>query len=262
MAVHLVIPARFASSRLGGKALADIGGIPMIAHVIAAARRSGVASEVLVATDHEGIASAARAHGALPVMTKSSLPSGTDRVAAAMLDRGAESRDIVVNIQCDEPSIRPSSIALVAEGLQRRPWGTMSTLSAPLLPEDLLNPHRVKVVTDVDARALYFSRAPIGCRRAVLDALLRPPSPLLPALEDYHCRLHVGLYAYRWETLRRLVRLPPSRLEMLEALEQLRALEHGEHIVVDSVAAAPISVDTQEDLVRARRCFEEEGGWK
>ena len=194
-----VIPARFASTRLHGKPLLHVDGEPMIAHVIRAARAAANVHEVLVATDHDGIARVARAEGVDAIMTDSALPSGTDRVAAALLQRSGAHADVVVNVQCDEPRIEPAAIELVSELLLRRPAADMSTLSAPLERAALLDPNRVKVVCCAEPleqgetaasgargavgaggaggaaeRALFFSRAPIGVDRELMRALLQP----------------------------------------------------------------------------------------
>lgn len=271
------IPARYAATRLPGKPLLRVDGEPMIAHVIRAARLSRHVDEVLVATDHAEIASVARAEGVEAVMTDSALPSGTDRVAAAMRLCDVQA-DVVVNVQCDEPRIDPASIDLVSQLLLRQPSADMGTLSAPLDTDALLDVNRVKVVSapvehdgSVDGgssvhRALFFSRAPIGVSRERLQALLQPTTrcaaPVIvhggsgdaanPSL-SHACRLHVGLYSYRAAALHRLVALPPSPLELLERLEQLRALEAGMHIAVGHVARAPLGVDTAADLRAVQR---------
>ena len=269
--VLCVIPARFASTRLHGKPLLHVDGAPMIAHVIRAARAAANVHEVLVATDHDAIARVARAEGVDAIMTDSALPSGTDRVAAALLQRCGAPADVVVNVQCDEPRVEPAAIELVSELLLRRQAADMSTLSAPLERAALLDPNRVKVVCCAESpeqgaagvggggaaeRALYFSRAPIGVDRELMRALLQPEeahalhaSPRAEAdASAYACRLHVGLYGFRAAALHRLVALPPSPLEVLERLEQLRAIEAGMHIVVGRVASAPHGVDTEADL--------------
>ena len=272
--VLCVIPARFASTRLHGKPLLHVDGAPMIAHVIRAARAAANVHEVLVATDHDAIARVARAEGVDAIMTDSALPSGTDRVAAALLQRCGAPADVVVNVQCDEPRVEPAAIELVSELLLRRQAADMSTLSAPLERAALLDPNRVKVVCCAEPpeqgaagaagvggggaaeRALYFSRAPIGVDRELMRALLQPEeahalhaSPRAEAdASAYACRLHVGLYGFRAAALHRLVALPPSPLEVLERLEQLRAIEAGMHIVVGRVASAPHGVDTEADL--------------
>ena len=259
--VLAVIPARFGSTRLPGKPLLPIlGGEPMIAHVVRAALAATTVHKVLVATDHEGVAAAAARAGAHTVLTDGALPTGTDRVAAAMRLTGSHA-DVVVNVQGDEPLVEPSAIDLVARLLLTHTAADIATLSAPLPNEALLDPNRVKVVRgaplvaphasslgssgddvvvhDACHRALYFSRAPIGMDRNELRRLLLrdPPtpseSPALPMpvtssgswnrdVAPHHAaRLHVGLYAFRPDALQRFVALPPSPLEQLEQLEQV-----------------------------------------
>lgn len=276
--VIAVIPARFASTRLPGKPLLPIlGGEPMIVHTIRAALAAQTVAQVVVATDHDGIADAAERAGARAVLTDSAIPTGTDRVAAALREMGAET-EVVVNVQGDEPLIQPSSIDLVANLLLDQPMADMATLSAPLLPDALLDPHKVKVVCNDTmtgaygryARALFFSRAPIGVDRDALLRLLQSDEteehstressgageePQMPHNVAAHaCRLHVGLYAFRSASLHRFVSLPPSPLERLERLEQMRALEDGMHILVGEIDAHARGVDTWEDV----RVLEEE----
>ena len=287
--VLAVIPARFASTRLPGKPLLPVlSGEPMIAHVVRAALKASSVRRVLVATDHEAIAEAANAAGAESVMTDSALPTGTDRVAAAVR-MVAETADVIVNVQGDEPLVRPDAIDLSARLLLANPSAEMATLSAPLPSEALLDPSKVKVVcgpaaaaadglasssssssdADVGAcrRALFFSRAPIGVDRTALSALLRredassssssssssaapPPPPPSVDLGECAARLHVGLYAFRPDALQRFVGLPPSTLEGLEQLEQMRAIEAGMTILVGEVDHHSRGVDTHEDLLR------------
>jgi 3-deoxy-manno-octulosonate cytidylyltransferase (CMP-KDO synthetase) len=272
-----VIPARFASTRLPGKPLLPIlGGDPMIVHVIRRALAAKTIDRVLVATDHEEIAAAARAAGAEAVMTDSSIATGTDRVAEAMRLTGATA-EVVVNVQGDEPLIAPEAIDCAAELLLRHAHADIATLSTPLPPAALLDPSKVKVVcaapkgqlVDADlaaAWALFFSRAPIGMDRKALLELLdhdhdraprRDASPASSrgvsrphgALSNqYACRLHVGLYAFRPQSLERFVSLPPTQLEQFESLEQLRALESGMRIIVGEVASHAQGVDTMDDL--------------
>ena len=247
MNFSVVIPARYASSRLPGKPLADIGGKPMVVHVVDRARASG-ASEVVVATDHDEIAQAARRHGCDVVMTRADHPSGTDRLAevAATLDYKAER--IVVNVQGDEPLIEPTLIAAVARALETDPAAAISTACCPLSDvEQFVNPNIVKVVLDRDGCALYFSRAPIPHAR---DAFANGITTLPPDLPAYR---HIGIYAYRAAFLARYAGLAPAPLEQYEALEQLRALWHGNRIRVAITAAAPhAGVDTAADLERVR----------
>jgi 3-deoxy-manno-octulosonate cytidylyltransferase (CMP-KDO synthetase) len=234
----VIIPARFASTRLPGKPLADIAGRPMIEHVyLRAAAARGIA-RVLVATDDERIAAAVRAFGGEAVMTRTDHASGTDRIAevAASL-----TTDIIVNVQGDEPGLAPAAIERAAAPLVDDPSIVMATLSTRLDGEaDLSNPHVVKVLVGEDGFALYFTRAAVPYRR--------DGGPL----PDRVCR-HVGLYVYRRAFLLTLAALPRTPLERAESLEQLRALEHGFRIRVVPVPRAPAPVDTPEDLERARR---------
>jgi 3-deoxy-manno-octulosonate cytidylyltransferase (CMP-KDO synthetase) len=237
-----VIPARYASTRLPGKPLKDIGGKPMIEWVYRQAAQSG-ASEVVVATDDERIAAACRGFGARVEMTSAEHASGTDRIAE--LARRFEWHDdqIVVNVQGDEPLISPICIAQTARLLGWHPQATIATLTAPLTSEaEFRDPNFVKVVTDKDGWALYFSRAPIPW----------PRDGGTPAVHR-----HVGLYAYRSAGLKAISAAPPCTLEQVEKLEQLRALWLGYRIVVATATEPPSPhVDTEEDLVNIRRLLE------
>ena len=245
MTFTVMIPARLASTRLPRKPLADIGGLPMIVRVAQRAALSG-AQRVVVAADDAEIVAACAAHGVQALLTRSDHASGSDRLAQACELLGLDGEDAVVNVQGDEPLIDPALVVRCAELLQERPDCVMST-AAHAIDEaaDLANPNVVKVVLDAAGRALYFSRAPLPWwrdRPAGSSALPDPP-PLR----------HVGLYAYRAGFLRRFPSLPPSPLERIEALEQLRVLWHGERIAVHVAAAAPgTGVDTPEDLARVR----------
>lgn len=252
MGFHVVIPARYASTRLPGKPLLDIGGKTMIQRVVERACASG-ADEVLVATDDARIAAAVhdprRPGRGIAVMTDTSLPSGTDRVAAVAAARGWSDDTLVVNVQGDEPFLPPSLVGQAAELLERDPAAGIATLAAPIGSlEEFMDPNVVKVVTAQDGAALYFSRAPIPWSRE------GAPAGLASQREFAGTMRHVGLYAYRAGVLRRITRLPPSALEQLEKLEQLRALEHGIRIVVGTCIERPApGVDTAADLERARR---------
>jgi len=234
-----VIPARYASSRLPGKPLVDIGGRPMIAWVHERAAASG-ASEVLVATDDERVARAAAAHGARVEMTGMHHESGTDRIAEVADRLGWPDEHIVVNVQGDEPLVPPELIAQVAGLLARHPDAAIATLTTPVRsPEELTDPGTAKVVADRTGRALYFSRAPIPWSR---DGD-RPDAP----------RRHIGLYAYRVRDLKRISAEPPCALELAERLEQLRALWLGMQIVVEDAVVPPArGVDTVADLDEIR----------
>jgi len=240
-----IIPARFQSTRLPGKALALIGGRPMVWHVAQRTRRARGLARVIVATDDARIAAAIDASGAEAVLTRAEHPSGTDRLAevAERLDAS-----IVVNVQGDLPLLDPAMIELLVSRLAAEPSLPMATLASPIHDEDeWQSPHVVKVVVGADGRALYFSRSPIPHDR---DGSRTPAEPL--------GWRHIGMYAYRRAVLLRLATLPPSPLENRERLEQLRALENGIAIgVVVWAASEPlIEVDTLADLERARAAMD------
>ena len=231
-----VIPARFQSTRLPGKALADIGGSPMIEHVYRRTAEARRIASVIVATDDERIVDAVRAFGGDVRMTSPAHPSGTDRLAEIAADLDAE---LVVNVQGDEPLIEPAMIDAAIAPFADHPDLEMSTLRRRIDDDaELTNPNVTKVVVDREGFALYFSRAPIPFRR--------DGCPAAPAWR------HVGLYVYRRATLLRLAALPPTAIERSEALEQLRALDHGIRIKCIETALDSIGVDTPADLERAR----------
>ena len=246
MTFTVLVPARLASTRLPGKPLLDIGGLPMVVRVARQAARSS-ARRVVVAADHGDIVAACRAHGVEALLTRADHASGSDRLAEACVALQLDGRDLVVNVQGDEPLIDPALIDACAALLARRDDCVMGTAAHPIDSDaDFLDPNVVKVALDADGRALYFSRAPIPHRR---DGGARR-SDAEPALR------HVGLYAYRAGFLRRFPSLPPCPLERLESLEQLRVLWHGERIAVHVSAAPPgPGVDTPEDLARVRALF-------
>lgn len=243
----VVIPARFGSSRLPGKPLADIAGKPMIQHVYERALESN-ASRVIIATDDERIQKAAESFGAEVCMTSASHPSGTDRLQEVAARMGMAEDDIVVNVQGDEPLIPPAVINQVAENLMNSKEAGAATLSDPLTdPEQIFNPNVVKVVSDASGYALYFSRATIPWAR---EDFAREPKTL-PEAQCF--RRHIGIYAYRVELLNQFVRWGVSPLEQIEALEQLRLMWHGHRIhVADAVETPPQGVDTAEDLEAVR----------
>jgi 3-deoxy-manno-octulosonate cytidylyltransferase (CMP-KDO synthetase) len=248
---HVVIPARYASTRLPGKPLLDIGGRSMIQRVVEQASASA-AAEVLVATDDERIAGAVRdprgRSSRIALLTDPSLPSGTDRVAAVARERGWDDATIVVNVQGDEPFVPPALIDQAAALLERDPGASIATLAAPVESlQEFLDPNVVKVVVADDGSALYFSRAPIPWSRDGAKGGLANQSRFEGALR------HVGIYAYRVGALKRITAMSPSTLELCERLEQLRALQAGLRIVV-AVGAVPTGpgVDTEHDLDRAR----------
>ncbi len=249
---RIVIPARFASTRLPGKPLADIAGKPMVVRVAEAVAAAG-ASSLQVATDDTRVADAVALHGIPVAMTRGDHATGTDRIAEVAAAGGWGDDDIVVNVQGDEPLIDPALVRAVALALQDDPGAAMATVAHPIEdPADLFSTAVVKVVTDARGRALYFSRAVIPWAR---DAFVDPAGrQALPA--GYRPLRHVGLYAYRVGFLRRYAALPPAPCEQWESLEQLRALWHGFPIHVVITADAPAAgVDTPEDLERVRRAF-------
>jgi 3-deoxy-manno-octulosonate cytidylyltransferase (CMP-KDO synthetase) len=238
--VLAVIPARFQSTRLPEKVLADIAGRPMIEHVFRRASAARLVNAVVVAADDERIAAAVRRFGGVAVMTRADHVSGTDRIAEVV---AAYPCRAVVNVQGDEPLIEPDTIDAAIRPLIEDPSVDMSTLSRPLAsPDEFQNPNVVKVVCDLNGNALYFSRAPIPYPR---DGGSVPPA----------ARAHVGLYVYRRDTLLRLAALPATALERTESLEQLRALAHGIRLRVVETRHAAAGVDTPEDLERVRLLF-------
>jgi 3-deoxy-manno-octulosonate cytidylyltransferase (CMP-KDO synthetase) len=250
---HVVIPARFASSRFPGKVLADLAGRSVLEHVWSRARRSG-ALEVLVATDDERIESTARGFGADVVTTRATHRSGTERAAEVAASRGWPDDAVLVNCQADVPLIPPACIDQVASLLGACREAAMATLCTPIQSvEDYHNPNVVKVVCAADGRALYFSRAPIpsvGHGAANSGSTTTLPDSLR----------HVGLYAYRVGALRRLAAASPCALEVTESLEQLRALWLGLEIRV-ALAREPLGpdIDTPGDLQRAAKFLEGAG---
>jgi 3-deoxy-manno-octulosonate cytidylyltransferase (CMP-KDO synthetase) len=244
----VLIPARLASSRLPRKALADLGGVPMIVRVAQRAAASR-AARVVVAADDDEIVAACAAHGVAALLTSKEHVSGSDRISEASTLLGLADGDIVVNVQGDEPLIAPALIDACAALLAARTDCVMSTAAHAIAEQaDFENPNIVKVVVDAAGRALYFSRAPIPWPRdAAASAPRSPPSPPLR---------HVGLYAYRAGFLRRFPLLAASPLEEIERLEQLRVLWHGERIAVHVSTLPPgIGVDTADDLAQARRAI-------
>lgn len=237
-----VIPARYGSTRLPGKPLKEIAGKPMIEWVYRQTVQSG-ASEVIVATDDERIVAACRKFGAPVELTSTEHASGTDRIAELARRLAWADEQIVVNVQGDEPLISPLCIAQAARLLGWHPQAAIATLTAPLGSEaEFKDPNFVKVVSDRDGWALYFSRAPIPW----------PRDGGQPA-----ARRHIGLYAYRVASLKAISAAPPCALEETEGLEQLRALWLGLKIIVANAAEPPSPhVDTEEDLAKIRRYLE------
>jgi 3-deoxy-manno-octulosonate cytidylyltransferase (CMP-KDO synthetase) len=242
---RVVIPARYGSTRLPGKPLRLLAGRPMIEHVHARALASG-AAEVIVATDDERIAAACRAFGAEVAHTDPAHGSGTDRIAEVARTRGWAGRDIVVNVQGDEPLLPSAAIAQVARLLEQHAGAGIATLATPVTSrEEFLDPHVVKVVCDARGYALYFSRAPIPWPRD------HAPDGEAGAASYACARRHLGLYAYRVAALLKFAAAPAGRLEGLERLEQLRALERGGAlaiVVADALERPGPGVDTESDL--------------
>jgi 3-deoxy-manno-octulosonate cytidylyltransferase (CMP-KDO synthetase) len=240
------------------KPLADLGGKPMVVRVAEQAQASGAAL-VAVATDSAAIAHAVRSHGYTALMTRADHPSGTDRLAEAAEQLALDPATIVVNVQGDEPQIPPSLIESVARTLAAEHDCALATAAHRIETiDEWLNPNVVKVVLDARGRALYFSRAPIPFARDAMTGFPGlPPSALPSELRAGHPPLrHIGVYAYRAAFLRRFPTLARSPLETIEALEQLRALWHGEAIAVRIVAdAPPAGVDTPADLQRVRAAW-------
>lgn len=247
MGFTVLIPARLASTRLPDKPLADIAGLPMVVHV---ARRAALsqAARVVVATDSERILQACQQHHVQAVLTRADHPTGSDRLAEACTLLGLDGQDRIVNVQGDEPLIDPALITACADALDSRSDCVMSTAAHAIDDAaDFANPNVVKVVTDAQGRALYFSRAPIPWWR---DG----PAPATPATGAGTPLRHIGIYGYRAGFLRSFPQLAVSPLETVESLEQLRVLWHGERIAVHLAAQAPgAGVDTPEDLARVRR---------
>ena len=241
MRFHVLIPARYASTRFPGKPLADLAGKPMVVRVCERAAKSG-ATAVHVATDDERIASAVRAHGHQAIMTRADHACGTDRLAEAAKKLKLRDNEIVVNVQGDEPLISPRLIRAVGALLARRPGASVSTACHAIHdPASASNPNVVKVVLDSDGYALYFSRSQI-------------PHPRAPGAPSYR---HAGIYGYRVAFLKKYSRLKASPLEKAEVLEQLRVLWHGYRIAV-AVSETEIApgVDTPQELEAVRRMIQ------
>jgi 3-deoxy-manno-octulosonate cytidylyltransferase (CMP-KDO synthetase) len=243
-----VIPARFESSRLPGKPLADIGGKPMIQWVVEAAKGASLISKVVIATDDERIFSCVGGFGGEAVLTPKELSSGTERAAYAAGDLDA---DIVVNIQGDEPFVRPKEIDDVARLLLDDEEAVMGTIVKKIIDSEALkNPNTVKVVVDRLGYAIYFSRSPIP--------FSRDKERLEEWIENTNYYRHIGIYSYRKDFLLQIIEWTPTPLERVEKLEQLRVLEHGYRIKVAETDFESIDVNTQDDLTRARQKAEEE----
>ncbi|HQN68026.1 MAG TPA: 3-deoxy-manno-octulosonate cytidylyltransferase [Smithellaceae bacterium] len=238
-----IIPSRYESSRFPGKPLADLCGKPMIQHVYERVARAAAVPYVAVATDDQRIFDAVRKFGGNAVMTAATHRSGTDRIAEAVRSLHLSADAIVVNIQGDQPIFEPVQVDEVIAPLVADPAATMSTLIYKIVrPEEISHPHAVKVVFDAECNALYFSRSTIPFVR---DKKLTA---------DYY--KHHGIYAYRLDFLDVFTRLPEGRLEKLEALEQLRALEYGYKIKVVITPHDSVEVDNEQELDRVRRILQ------
>ena len=247
MSFKIVIPARYASSRLPGKPLIDIAGKPMIQHVFERAQES-LADEVIIATDDARIEQVARDFGANVCMTRADHPSGTDRLAEVAAIRAFDDSEIIVNVQGDEPCLPAALINQVADDLNKHQDADIASLYCQITQEkQIFDPNVVKAVIDKDGYAMYFSRAPIPWMR---DHFNRDSS-LPPELPHYR---HIGLYGYRASFLKHYSELVPCVLEQEESLEQLRAMFYGKKI---HLTAAKIDsghgVDTEDDLIEVRK---------
>jgi len=252
MKVAAVVPARYQSTRLPGKPLADIAGEPMIRWVYERARRALSVDEVWVATDDERIFEAVRGFGGNCRMTSSHHLSGTDRLAE--IAEGMD-WDFVINVQGDEPLLDPSMVTQVINCLKENPAVSMATLKCKITStSEITNPNVVKVVTDIDGYALYFSRAPVPFYRELRRTVHGIASDLPLSVFK-----HIGLYAYQRNFLLRFSQLEPTPLEKIERLEQLRALEYGFKIRVATSESSTIGVDTAEDLERVRAIVKSKG---
>jgi 3-deoxy-manno-octulosonate cytidylyltransferase (CMP-KDO synthetase) len=246
----VVIPARYASTRLPGKPLLNIAGKPMIVHVCERAREAD-AEEIIVATDDERIFQTVSDLGIKAVMTCPDHQSGTERIAEVAQHCGWAGEDIIVNLQGDEPLIPPETIREVASALAGQKQAGIATLAAKIIDsEEIFNPNAVKVVLNKAGYALYFSRAPIPWERETFVQAGRNPSGKIPYLR------HIGLYAYTVGFLNRYCSWEASPLELVESLEQLRILWHGEAVLVKIVDKTPeAGVDIEEDLKRVEQAL-------
>jgi len=252
MSFYVVIPARYASTRLPAKPLREINGKPMIQHVYERACESA-AREIIIATDDTRIELVARSFGARVCMTSAAHNSGTDRLQEVAQQLALSSTDIIVNVQGDEPLIPPAVINQVAANLAAVTEASVATLSEPIHSlRDFRNPNIVKVVADQAGRALYFSRALIPWPRDIFADLQVTALP-----ENFPCQRHIGIYAYRVDLLNRFVTWPQAPVEKMESLEQLRVLWHGAVIhVAEACAPVPGGVDTEADLQRVKQLLE------
>lgn len=255
MNFSVIIPARYASSRLPAKPLADIHGKPMIVRVMEQAKKSS-ANRVIVATDHQQVFEVVKKHGGEVILTSDKHNSGTERLAEVINTFQFADDEVIVNVQGDEPLIPPIIIDQVAENLVKYKTG-MATLAVPIESvEEAFNTGAVKVVMDKDGYALYFSRATIPWER---DRFAKASNLFYQSsIGDFYLR-HIGIYAYRAGFIRQYINWAPSSLEQIEMLEQLRVLWYGEKIHVAVAKESPaIGVDTQQDLEKVRELFKEQ----
>ena len=250
MRIVAIIPARFASTRLPGKPLADIGGKSMVQRVVERVRKAKRITAVVVATDDERVAVHVRSFGGTAVITSPEHPSGTDRCYEALMIMGADDVDAIVNVQGDEPFIEPAQIDEVCETLEKAEGGIATLAQVVQDDHELDNAGEVLITTDIRMNALYFSRAAIPYLHGHRTG---------PRYSHFRFLKHVGIYAYRKELLERLVRLAPSPLEKAESLEQLRWLENGYKVQVGITAHPSFCVDTPADLEEAIRRVEKDG---
>ena len=256
MSYTVLIPARLSSSRLPGKPLADIGGLPMVVRVAQRAALAG-AARCVVAGDDESIVAACAQHGIEAILTRKDHASGSDRLAEACEQLGLSGDDVVVNVQGDEPLIDPQLIDAVAQLLLARPEASMGTAAHPIETlADYRNPNVVKVVCDASGLASYFSRAPIPFSRDHADEAWWKTVTANNGHAGFTPLRHIGIYSYKAGFLRDFPRLSAAPTEAMEQLEQLRALWHGHRIAVHITPDAPgAGVDTPEDLERVRALF-------
>ena len=248
MSAIILIPARYASTRFPGKPLALLKGLPVIQHVYQNSMQSRLADDVVVATDSETIFEKVLSFGGKAVMTSADHVSGTDRIAEAARSMNY---DIIVNVQGDEPLIQPEMIDDVISVLND-PRASIGTLAVRVRDRrEIFDPHAVKVVFDPEGFALYFSRAPVPYHRDEWKDL----NQFTVHASGFTVFKHVGIYSYRRDVLTQLSELPPSRLELIEKLEQLRAIENGFSIKVKETVYETFGVDTPEDLERIEKCL-------
>jgi 3-deoxy-manno-octulosonate cytidylyltransferase (CMP-KDO synthetase) len=260
MQFSVIIPARYASTRLPAKPLANIAGKTMIQRVYEQAALSG-AEQVVVATDHKDIEQAVTAFGGQVCFTREDHASGTDRLAEVVEKLNLADDALVVNVQGDEPLIPPAVINQVADNLARCPEASVATVSEPITELDVyLDPNAVKVLRSDTGNALYFSRAPIPWNRDLLADTDKHAAQLDTFLASGSVQKHIGIYAYKVSLLKQFVTWPVSMLENTEKLEQLRVLANDHRIHVDqAVEAVPGGVDTLDDLEKINRYFQELG---